>query len=80
MAEPGRLQPLDPILYEIGPLLWQLRHPLLSEQLLRLKRQYQERVDEMTNSRTEVVKLRRQNYLEKICVLEERMKWLRVVE
>ena len=80
VAEPGRLQPLDPILYEIGPLLWQQRHPLLSEQLLRLKRQYQERVDEMTNSHTEAVKQRRQNYLEKICVLEERMKWLRVVE
>ena len=28
-AEPGESQPFEPILYEIGPLLWQARHPLL---------------------------------------------------
>ncbi len=80
VAESGRSQPIDPLLLEIGPLLWQQRHPLLIEQLLRLKRQYQERVEEMTNSHSEAVKLRRLNYLEKINALEEKMTWLRVVE
>lgn len=80
VAEPGRSQPFDPLLLEIGPLLWQQRHPLLIEHLLRLKRQYQERVDEMANSRSEAVKLRRQSCLEKINALEEKMTWLRVVE
>jgi tRNA (adenine22-N1)-methyltransferase len=28
-AEPGEPQSFEPILYEIGPLLWQTRHPLL---------------------------------------------------
>jgi tRNA (adenine22-N1)-methyltransferase len=28
-AEPGESQPFEPILYEIGPLLWHSRHPLL---------------------------------------------------
>lgn len=28
-AEPGEKQSFEPILYEIGPLLWQTRHPLL---------------------------------------------------
>jgi len=28
-AEPGEKQSFEPILYEIGPVLWQTRHPLL---------------------------------------------------
>ena len=80
VAEPGRSQPIDPLLFEIGPLLWQQRHPLLIEQLLRLKRQYEEQVAEMANSHSGAVKLRRQSCLEKINALEEKMTWLQVAE
>lgn len=32
-AEPGLSQQLEPVLYEIGPLLWQRRHPLLKRHI-----------------------------------------------
>lgn len=35
-AEPGESYPYEPILYEIGPLLWQRRHPLLKQHIQEL--------------------------------------------
>ena len=35
-AEPGEMLSVEPILLEIGPLLWQQKHPLLRKQLQRM--------------------------------------------
>jgi tRNA (adenine22-N1)-methyltransferase len=79
-AEHGQSQPVDQLLLEIGPLLWQQRHPLLTEHLYRLIRQYEERVAAMANSRSEKVKERRRAFQEIINALEAKMTCLQAVE
>ena len=52
-AEPGLSEKVsEDLLLEIGPLLWQQRHPLLPAQLDRLLHQYQNRVQSMKQSRS----------------------------
>lgn len=79
-AEPGKTRPTDELLLEIGPLLWQERHPLLPEHLARLKRQYEQRAAEMANSPSEEVMEARRVCQQKINALEAKMVCLQVVE
>ncbi|WP_346355794.1 class I SAM-dependent methyltransferase [Azotosporobacter soli] len=39
VAQPGIWSPIEDVLYEVGPLLWQQRHPLLRRQLEQMIRQ-----------------------------------------
>ena len=79
-AEPGATQPIDPLLLEIGPLLWLQRHPLLPEQLSRLKKQYEQRSAAMANSHSEEVMELRRVCQKKINELEAKMACLQAVE
>lgn len=80
VAEQGKAQPMDELMLEIGPLLWQQRHPLLLEHLKRIKRQYEKRVGEMVYSQTQIVKDGRHAYQKKIEALEGKMEWLQTAE
>jgi tRNA (adenine22-N1)-methyltransferase len=79
-AEPGESGPTDEVLLEIGPLLWQQKHPLLPEHLARLKQQYEQRVVAMANSRSDEVMEERRTCLGKIRALEAKMACLQIVE
>ena len=78
-AEPGKSDPTDELLLEIGPLLWHSRHPLLAEQLLRLKRQYELRAADMAHSRSEEVMKSLRACRQKINALEEKLTCLQAV-
>jgi tRNA (adenine22-N1)-methyltransferase len=76
-AEPSlRSEPYDPLLLEIGPLLWEQRHPLLPEYLQQLRGHYVRRRAEMEKSNDPLVTKRRFDCGEKIKALEEKMQWL----
>lgn len=79
-AEHGTSSPSDALTLEIGPLLWERRHPLLLEQLARLKRQYERRAADMEKSKSVAVQKRRETCLEKINALEARMSCLQAVK
>ena len=49
-AIPGTATMPDELLLEVGPVLWQKRHPLLAEHLDKLIQQYRLRVDAMQQS------------------------------
>lgn len=70
-AEQGQIEAFDDLLLEIGPLLWQRRHPYLSEQLDRLIVQYRNRVNSMRQSHSKAVTELRSAWETKIRKLEE---------
>jgi tRNA (adenine22-N1)-methyltransferase len=80
VAEPGSAETMDALLLEIGPQLWRNRHPLLSEHLIRLQRQYLYRATAMGKSRSDKVSRDRQEILSKIAELEAKLKCLQIVE
>ena len=79
-AELGSTTPSDSLTQEIGPLLWERRHPLLFEQLARLKRQYEHRALAMEKSKSVTVQKRREACLDKISELEARIACLQAVK
>ena len=79
-AEHGTSSPSDALTLEIGPLLWERRHPLLPVQLARLKRQYERRAADMEKSKSVAVQKRREACLEKINALEARITCLQAVK
>ena len=79
-AEPGDMAPIEPLLLEIGPLLWEKRHPLLLEHLGRLVQKLKKRSIAMQNSDSPVVLTKLQACQEKICALEGKIRCLSTVE
>ena len=69
-AEPGLSEPLPELLLEVGPLLWQQRHPLVAAQLDRLIEQYRNRVQSMQHSHSMSVTEQRIAWEQKIQALE----------
>jgi tRNA (adenine22-N1)-methyltransferase len=69
-ARPGKIALPDDLLLEVGPLLWQNRHPLLPIQIERLLQQYQLRVDAMQHSVAPAVAAQKQLWQQKIIQLE----------
>ncbi len=69
-AEPGLSEPSAELLQEVGPLLWQQRHPLLAAQLDRLIEQYRSRVQSMQYSHSMSVTEQRIAWEQKIQALE----------
>jgi len=71
-AEQGKSAEMEPILLEIGPLLWSRRHPLLKAHLAGLCVQMKRVVAEMAVSASAVNSAKYQEYQEKIALLEEK--------
>lgn len=69
-AEPGLSEPLSELLLEVGPLLWQQRHPFVAAQLDRLIGQYRNRVQSMQHSHSMSVTEQRIAWEQKILALE----------
>jgi tRNA (adenine22-N1)-methyltransferase len=75
-AEQGTSDELEPILLEIGPVLWSRRHPLLKAHLAGLIAQARRIVGEMAGSAQAVNSAKYREYQEKITLLEERYECL----
>ena len=69
-AKPGIAAVPEDLLLEVGPLLWQNRHPLLTEQIERLLQQYQSRVNAMQHSIAPAVVRQMQLWQQRIIQLE----------
>jgi tRNA (adenine22-N1)-methyltransferase len=69
-AERGEAVPVEPVLYEIGPLLWEQRHPLLKTHLDNLIGQYSRVVAEMAGGKVAAASPKYREYQEKIAELE----------
>lgn len=69
-AKPGIAAVPEDLLLEVGPLLWQNRHPLLTEQIERLLQQYQSRVNAMQHSIAPTVVRQMQLWQQRIIQLE----------
>ena len=75
-AEPGEMPPMEPVLLEIGPLLWRQKHPLLKEKLQRMIENLRMRSIDMERSADPAVRKKLQLWKEKICELEGKMQCL----
>ena len=79
-AEPGEMSPMEPMLLEIGPLLWQNRHPLLREHLKRLLQKTRKQSAAMAKSEDPDVLAKRVSCQEKIRMLEGMIQCVSIVE
>lgn len=75
-AEPGTMSPIEPILLEIGPLLWQQRHPLVRQHCDRLLAALERQAQAMEKSANASVLARSRICRKKIALLEEWMRCL----
>jgi tRNA (adenine22-N1)-methyltransferase len=75
-AEPGAAEDCEPILYEIGPLLWARRHPLLRQHITALLEQARRVAAEMAASPQAAASAKYREYLEKIRRLEDKLSCL----
>lgn len=75
-AEQGASGEPEPILLEIGPLLWSRQHPLLKDHLAGLIAQAKRVVGEMAGSVQAVNSAKYREYQEKIALLEARYQCL----
>jgi tRNA (adenine22-N1)-methyltransferase len=71
-AEPGPVEEYEPILHEIGPLLWARRHPLLKNHLAALLEQARRVAAEMATSPQAAASEKYHEYLAKISQLEDK--------
>jgi len=71
-VEPGQMDVVEPILFDVGPLLWQQRHPLLKEHLAAQIAQLQKIVDRMSGSLSAASLPRNREFQEKIVLMEEK--------
>ena len=77
VAEPGRAaKPEEDILFDIGPLLWQKRHPLLARLLDERLEHARSVATEMTKSKAAVNTQRYQDLCERIAAMEAKRKCL----
>lgn len=72
-AAPGAAGEYDPILYDIGPLLWARRHPLLRDHVAALLAQARRVAAEMAASPQAVLSPKYREYETKIAQLEEKL-------
>jgi tRNA (adenine22-N1)-methyltransferase len=79
-AEPGETQPIETLFLEIGPLLWQNRHPLLREHLGRLLQKERKQSAAMAKSHDPDVLAKRESCQEKIRMLEGKIRCVSIVE
>lgn len=70
-ASPGQAKEMEPILYEIGPLLWLVRHPLLDRHLAQLISQAGRVISEMNVSEQARQSPKYDEYKSKLEQLEE---------
>ena len=75
-AERGNMAVDDPILYDIGPLLWRQGHPLLKAQLAAIIAQLRRVTLQMGNSQEALNSSKYREYMDKIALLEEKYSWL----
>ena len=75
-ADPGKMDSIDPLMLEIGPLLWQQRHPLLREHLGNLVKKFELQEQAMAKSDRSAVLARRILCQDKIRKLEDLMRCL----
>ncbi len=71
-AAPGAAEEYEEILYDIGPLLWGRRHPLLGTHVAALLAQARRVAAEMAASPQAVSSLKYREYLAKIAQLEDK--------
>ena len=79
-AERGDMAQPEPLLLEIGPLLWQQKHPLLKEHLERLLLQAAKKNVAMAHSNNPAVWGKMQVCQEKIRALEEKIRCVSTAE
>lgn len=72
VAEQGESSLVEPILYEIGPILWKNKPPLLTKHILQLIRQKQYVLSEMNASQKARQSDKFREYQEKLAQLEEK--------
>ncbi len=72
-AAPGDAGEYEAILYDVGPLLWTRRHPLLRSHVEALLAQARRVADEMASSPQAVSSPKYQEYLAKIAQLEDKL-------
>lgn len=75
-ARPGESLPVDPVLNEIGPLLWQSRHSLLKPHIQELINQLQGIVAAMRSSAQATGSAKYQENVRKLTALEEKLSCL----
>ena len=75
-AEPGRSAEFEDILYEIGPVLWAKRSPLLERHIDQLLSNIERILEEMTQSPTAIQSLRYEELSRRKLALEEKRKCL----
>lgn len=71
VAERGQEEISDPLLLEIGPRLWEKKHPLLPEHLLRLQQKYQRVLTGLSKSSQPAVQEKATQIKEKLNNLDE---------
>ncbi|WP_371370672.1 tRNA (adenine(22)-N(1))-methyltransferase TrmK [Sporomusa aerivorans] len=73
-AEPGEMQPVEPILNEIGPLLWQTKPPLLKQHIQELIDHLRNVVAAMAAGGSEVINSEKyREYTRRLNELEDRI-------
>ncbi|MBP2645762.1 MAG: trmK [Firmicutes bacterium] len=73
MAEQGRTIPCPPLMYEIGPVLWEKRHPLLYRHLTSMASQLKTILGSMQASTQAAASPKFREYQEKLAALEEKI-------
>lgn len=69
-AEPGEMPVMNSLLYEIGPVLWRQKHPLLEYHMTQIIKQYKKIVENLKLSKTTEAAERCQRLVKKIEELE----------
>ena len=76
LAEPGVTDTVDPILFDIGPVLWCERHPLLKEHLEQLIEKTRHIIKQMSLSRDAETLAKYKEYSKRVEQLEEKLSCL----
>ncbi|WP_425061268.1 tRNA (adenine(22)-N(1))-methyltransferase [Sporomusa carbonis] len=71
-AEPGDSLPIDPVLCEIGPLLWQTRHPLLKQHIYELMSHLKGVLSAMEGSAAAINSAKYNEFVRKLRELEDK--------
>lgn len=72
LAEPGEATAIEPVLYDIGPVLWAKQPPLLKAHVAAIISQLKRVAAEMAGSPQAVSSPKYREYCEKIALLEEK--------
>ena len=75
-AEPGKSQPVAPVFQEIGPLLWQTKHPLLRLHIEELAAHLHRVLASMGESPRAITSVKYQEFSHLLTELEDKLKCL----